>query len=82
MPLQLGRETRARAIASIRRFLLEELEQEVGDLKAGMVLDYFLREIGPSVYNLAVRDAQTRMQESVADLDGSCYEAEFRFWSD
>ena len=53
---------------------------EVGDLKAKLLLDFFLGEIGPIVYNSAIADAQAYFQGKVADLEGSCYEAEFGYW--
>jgi uncharacterized protein (DUF2164 family) len=79
MAIRLQPETRERAIDSIRQYFDDELDQEIGDLKAGLLLDYFLAEIGPSVYNRAVADAASYMQERVADLDASCFEPEFGY---
>jgi len=45
------------------------------------VLDFFVREMAPSVYNQAVADAQAYFADRVADLSGSTYEAEFDYWS-
>ncbi len=42
---------------------------EVGTIAAEAFLDYALAEIGPSVYNKAVRDAQSRLSSVVSDLD-------------
>lgn len=56
------------------------LEQGIGDLKASLLLDFVLKEIGPSVYNQAVADAQARMAEMVDEIDGTCYEPEFGYW--
>jgi uncharacterized protein (DUF2164 family) len=52
----------------------------IGDLKARLLLDFCLRELGPSVYNQAIADAQAHMQDKVAELDGSCHEVEFAYW--
>jgi uncharacterized protein (DUF2164 family) len=79
--ISIPREKRQQVIASIRRYFSENLDDEIGELKAGLVLDYFLREIGPTIYNQAIIDAQAFFQEKVADLDGSCYEPEFDYWS-
>jgi uncharacterized protein (DUF2164 family) len=79
--ITLPAETRKRAIASIRRYSIEAMEEEIGNLKAGLLLDFLLREIGPSIYNHAIRDAQTYFQEKTGDLDGSCYESEFSYWT-
>jgi uncharacterized protein (DUF2164 family) len=80
MPITLSPDVTKRLEASIRRFFGAHLEQDIGDLKAGLLLDYVLREIGPSVYNKAIADAQAYFQGRVADLEGVCYEREFTYW--
>jgi len=80
MAIELPKETRDRLIASIRRYFEEALEQEVGELKAGLLLDFVLTEIGPAIYNRAVSDVQARMSEMVDELDGICYEPEAGYW--
>ena len=80
MTIKLTKETERRLVSSIKRFAVEHLEEEMGDLKAVLLLEYALAEIGPCVYNQAIADAQTQMQERVADLEGACYEAEFTYW--
>ena len=82
MAIELEKEVRGRLIASIKRYFEESLEQEIGDLKAALLLDYVLKEIGPSVYNQAVAAAQARMAEIVDEIDGTCYEPEFGYWKD
>jgi len=57
------------------------LEQDIGDLKASMLLDYVLKEIGPTIYNQAIENAQAYFQGRVADLEGVCYEKEFAYWT-
>lgn len=77
MPITLPAETRARAVASVQRFFETERDEPIGNLQAELVLDFVLAEIGPSVYNLALRDAQARLRDAVADLDVSLAETEF-----
>lgn len=67
-------------LGSIQRFFAEELESDIGDLKAAMVLDFFAKEIGPSIYNQAIADAQAYFADKTADLAGVHYEPEFDFW--
>lgn len=80
MSITLSPEIRKQSLGSIRRYFAEHLEQDIGDLKAGLLLDYFLKEIGPSVHNAAIEYAQTFLRDRVADLDGVCSEPEFAFW--
>lgn len=79
-PIELSKTERADAIASIRRYAEENLNEEMGELKAGAFLNFFLEEIGPAVYNRAVRAAQQRLQQRVMDLDGELYAEPFAYW--
>lgn len=81
MAIELPPETTKQLLASIKRYVAENLDQDIGDLKAGLLLDYCLREIGPSIYNLAIADAQAYFQGRVADLEGVCHEREFAYWT-
>jgi len=49
------------------------MDEEVGDLKAMLLLEFFLKELGPAVYNQGVSDAQVVMMERVTELDSVCY---------
>jgi uncharacterized protein (DUF2164 family) len=78
--IELDAETVKRLQASIKRYAAEHLDEEFGDLKAALMLDFVLKEIAPTVYNKAIGDAQAYFQARVADLEGVCYEEEFGFW--
>jgi uncharacterized protein (DUF2164 family) len=80
MTISLSDDARKQAIASIKRYLADELDQDVGELKAGLLLEFILKEIAPSVYNGAIADAQTYLRDRVADLDGACSVPEFAYW--
>ena len=80
MTITLSEDVRRQATASLKRYLAEELDQDVGDLKAGLLLEFILKEIAPSVYNGAIADAQTFLRDRVADLEGACSVPEFAYW--
>lgn len=80
MPIELPREARQSAIQSIERYFEEELGQRVGNIQAGALLNFFLQEIGPSVYNHAIREVQERLLARVQELDIDCHEDEFGYW--
>lgn len=80
MSIKLKKDTEKYLLGSIKRFVAENLDAEIGDLKASLFLEFCIREIGPSIYNQAVADAQSYMQEKAADLVGNRYEAEFDYW--
>lgn len=80
MPITLSADDSARALASLKRYCAEELEIELGDLPGKLFLDFILGDIGPSIYNRGVIDAQVYMRDRVAEVDGACYEREFQYW--
>ena len=80
MSIELPREVRQQAIASIERYFLEHLEQKIGNIQAGALLGFFLEDIGPSIYNQAVREVQERLQARVLEVDIEVHEDEFTYW--
>lgn len=78
--VELSKEKRAEAVASVKKYFEEEIREPMGDLRAGLLLDFFLEEIGPAIYNRAIADAQARMTARVADLEGELYADEFQYW--
>ena len=80
IPIKIPDDARKRGIASIRRYFDENLDSEIGDLKAALLLDYFLAEHGPTVYNQAISDARSFCEEQAADLGAIYHHAEFPHW--
>jgi uncharacterized protein (DUF2164 family) len=80
MAIELPKEAREEAETSLARYVDEHFEERIGNVAASQLLDFFLEEIGPSIYNKAVADVQERMQARVADLAGEVFEDEFQYW--
>ena len=80
MAIELPREVRQEAIASIERWFQEERGERIGNIAAGALLGFLLEEIGPSIYNRAVADVQERLGARIAELDIEIHEDEFGYW--
>jgi uncharacterized protein (DUF2164 family) len=80
MTIDLPKQTRAQAIASLQRYFEENMQEPIGDLPAGLLLSFFIEEVGPVIYNQAIVDAQSRMQQRASDLSGELYADEFQYW--
>ena len=78
--IELSKQARADAIASLQRYFDENLSEPIGDMPAGLLLNFILEEIGPSIYNRAIEEAQSHLQQRVADLNGELYADEFQYW--
>jgi uncharacterized protein (DUF2164 family) len=80
MPIELPKDARQQAVASIERYFLEYRDEKIGNVAAGGLLGFFLEELGPSIYNRAVADVQERLRLRVDELDIEAHEEEFAYW--
>ena len=80
MTIEISNDATQAAIVSIQRYFAENMDEEIGNLAAGALLGFFLKEVGPLVYNKAVADAQARLQAQVMELDVEVYEEAFQYW--
>jgi uncharacterized protein (DUF2164 family) len=80
MAIELPKETHARAVSSIERYMRENFDEHIGNLQAASLLKFVLAEIGPSIYNRAVAEVQERLMVRVGELDIECHEQEFAYW--
>jgi uncharacterized protein (DUF2164 family) len=81
MPLTLSDDATQKALASLRRYFAEQRDEELGDLQATLLLEFVLKEIAPTVYNAALRDAQAFLADRVPDLEDACAMPEFGYWA-
>lgn len=80
MEIRLKKEVEEQLTGSLRRYWKQEEGDELGELRAQMFLKFILEEIGPSIYNQAIADAQAYMQEKTSEMEISCYAEEFAYW--
>ena len=80
MALELRKQEIADIIPSLRRYFREELEQELSEMQAKFLLNYFLKEIAPFAYNKGVSDAESFFRSKIEDLSGTCFEPGLTFW--
>jgi uncharacterized protein (DUF2164 family) len=80
MTIELSKEIRQEAVASIERYFKENMEEKIGNIAASGLLGFFLEEIGSVIYNKAVTDVQERLQARISEIDLEIHEDEFQYW--
>lgn len=80
MAVTLNDDAQKQALASIARFCADELELELSGVQSMQLLKFLLAEIGPTIYNTGVADAEAFLRDRLADLEATCYEPEFAYW--
>lgn len=80
MSIDIPKEDRTQAITSIARYFRENMDEKIGNIAAGALLGFFLKEIGPLVYNKAVADVQERLVARILEVDIEIHEDAFQYW--
>ncbi|HHU62080.1 MAG: DUF2164 domain-containing protein [Bacillota bacterium] len=66
--VSINEQNRKEMVEAIKIYYSNERGEEFGDLAAGFLLDFFLEQIAPHIYNQGVYDAYKYMNERTEDL--------------
>jgi uncharacterized protein (DUF2164 family) len=66
--IKVTKERRDDMISEIQNYFLKERDEEIGNLAAGMILDFILEKIAPEFYNQGVYDSHKYMGDAIEDL--------------
>jgi len=72
-PPLLSKDEMQEAAARLRAYLHDEMEVEVGQLPAEMLVEFIGRDIGRLFYNRGLRDAETVVRQKVEDVADALY---------
>lgn len=64
----LSQEQRAQTINAIVGYFQSERQETIGVIAAEAILDFFLDEIGKSIYNKGVKDARSILEQRLSDF--------------
>jgi len=64
----LTKEKRGAMISAIKNYFSKEREEEIGDLAAGLILDFIIEKLAPEFYNQGIYDSYKFMENSMEDL--------------
>lgn len=76
--IKLSDERRQRILDELVKLYHTEFDEELSAFQAGRILEFFLRALGPPVYNQAIADARAYVATRIEDLDAEFYEPEDR----
>ena len=76
MRIRLSPERRANLLQALQAHFSAEFDEPLSDFRAEGLLDFFVRELGPPIYNQGVRDAASFIQEKLGDIEGEVHEQE------
>ncbi len=66
--IKISKEKREEMISSIKDYFAEERDEEMGDLAAGLLLDFVVGELAEEFYNQGVYDAYKYLSDRCEDV--------------
>jgi uncharacterized protein (DUF2164 family) len=72
--IRLSPERRASLLAALQHHFEDELDEPLSSFRAEGLVDFFVRHLGPPVYNQGVKDATGYIQDKLADIEGEIHE--------
>lgn len=65
----LTKDEERKAMADITAYFLDERSEEIGIIAATSILDFFLMDIAPKVYNRGIKESRTVVQEALEEIE-------------
>jgi uncharacterized protein (DUF2164 family) len=66
--ITLTKEKRDDMVLAIKNYFLKEREEEIGNLAAGLILEFITEELAPEFYNQGIYDSYKYMEDMIEDL--------------
>ena len=72
--IELKEDEKAEAIEKLKDYCQQELQIELGSFDAQFLLEFFIENLGWSIYNQGLADAFGLLESSVEELSEKIYE--------
>ena len=73
MKIRLSDERRAVLVDAVRAHFRAEFDEDLSEFRAEGLVDLFMAELGPPVYNQGVRDASAYVAGKLQDIEGEIF---------
>lgn len=65
---ELTKQEKEKLVGAIQGYFEKERDEQIGDLAAMLVLEFFMEELAPVFYNKGVEDSHIYLTEKLDDL--------------
>ena len=74
--VKIPREQKNSLIAEVQTYFDMERSETIGELAAENFLDFMIKQLGPIIYNQAIRDCRTVVTQQMERIDEEIYALE------
>lgn len=73
MEIKLSDDRKKELKEEVQSYFRNVLEEDIGDLKAEMFVEFIIEKVGPRIYNQAITDAYSFIQDKLIDMESILY---------
>lgn len=73
MKINLSDERKRGILRAFAAFYYDEFDEKLSEFRTEQVLDFFVKALGPQIYNQAIQDSRLFMTEKLEDLDAEFF---------
>lgn len=66
--IKISKNKKKEMVDKIKDYFSNERNENIGDLAAELILDFFIEELGSHIYNQGIDDAYTYIKDKTEDL--------------
>ncbi len=74
MRIKLDEDRKSEIVRALMGYFSSEFDEEISEFRAQELVEFMLKQIGPSQYNQAIQDARKYMADKLDDLDTEFFE--------
>jgi uncharacterized protein (DUF2164 family) len=80
MTIEITKQETEEIIHSLKKYFSSELDHDLSELRAKLLLEYVLKEIGPFAYNQGVKHAEEYFRARLEDMNATVFEPGLTYW--
>ena len=74
--IKIEKAKREKLVKEIQAYFIDNYEDEIGELKAELLIDFLVDKVGNEVYNQALADAKYWFKKKLDDLESDFFTLE------
>ena len=74
--VKIEKEKKQKLVKEIQAYFIDNYEEEIGELKAELLIDFLIEKVGKEVYNQALYDSKYWFKKKLEDLESDFFTLE------
>jgi len=74
--IKIEKEKKQKLVKEIQAYFIDNYEEEIGELKAELLIDFLIEKVGKEVYNQALYDSKYWFKKKLEDLESDFFTLE------